>query len=321
MDNYELSATSFEKSATITAKEITVTADNKSRAYGEANPTFTATVGTTGVSGETGKVTGALATSATVTSNVGTYDITKGTLALTDNGDFKASNYTMKFAKGTLTITKKQLTVTSFTVNKTTKTYDGTTAVPSGFKVTATGLANSDAITVSYTSAVYNNANVANANKIIVSGLTIAGDKKDNYELSGTSLTSFEKSATITAKEITVTAADKTRKYKVANPTFTATVGNTGITGETGKITGAPTTSATTDSDAGTYEITKGTLALTDNGTFKTSNYTMKFVKGTLTITKADGYVTLSENERNGIWSKDINNIYSKNKPWRNIKC
>ena len=105
-------------SITINKKSITVTADNKSRAYGEANPTFTATVGATGVTGETGKVSGTPTTSATTTSDVGTYDITQGTLALADNGTFKESNYTMNYVKGTLTISKKSIIVTAEDKNR-----------------------------------------------------------------------------------------------------------------------------------------------------------------------------------------------------------
>ena len=65
---------------TVTPRAITVTADAKSRAYGDANPALTWQVGGAGlVNGDT--LSGALATSATVASNVGVYGITQGTLA------------------------------------------------------------------------------------------------------------------------------------------------------------------------------------------------------------------------------------------------
>ena len=69
---------------TVTQRAITVTADAKSRAYGDANPALTYQVGGSGlVNGDT--LSGALATSATTASNVGTYGITQGTLAASGN--------------------------------------------------------------------------------------------------------------------------------------------------------------------------------------------------------------------------------------------
>ena len=89
--------------ANITAKALTVTADDKTRVYNTANPTFTATI--TGFAGtETSSVlTGSpeLTTTATTSSLPNTYAITAaiGTLAA-NNG-----NYTFTFVNGTLTIT------------------------------------------------------------------------------------------------------------------------------------------------------------------------------------------------------------------------
>ena len=67
--NYALNYTG--NNLTVTQRAITVTADAKSRAYGDANPALTYQVGGSGlVNGDT--LSGALATSATVASNVGT---------------------------------------------------------------------------------------------------------------------------------------------------------------------------------------------------------------------------------------------------------
>jgi hypothetical protein len=86
---------------TITRAPLTVTADNKSRAYGLANPTLTATIAGF-VNGEnTSVLTGApaLSTTAITTSPAGTYPIAaaQGTLA--------AANYRFLFVDGTLTVT------------------------------------------------------------------------------------------------------------------------------------------------------------------------------------------------------------------------
>jgi hypothetical protein len=82
---------------------------------------------------------------------------------------------------------------------------------------------------------------------------------------------------------LTVTAANASRFYGDANPTFTDTI--TGfVNGDTATVvTGAAslTTTATTTSPARTYAIT---AAL---GTLAAANYTFTFVNGTLTVTKA----------------------------------
>ena len=74
-----------------------MTADAKSRAYGDANPALTYQVGGAGLAnGDT--LSGALATSATTSSDAGVYGITQGTLAA-------SSNYAFAFVGASLTVT------------------------------------------------------------------------------------------------------------------------------------------------------------------------------------------------------------------------
>src|SRR5207244_7885705 len=98
---------------TITKAHLTVTADDKSRAYGADNPTFTATISGF-VNGERIEVVNGSPTfsgtgpSSTATTTVSDYVITPalGTLSAT-NYDFTP------FVNGTLHITKAHLTVTA----------------------------------------------------------------------------------------------------------------------------------------------------------------------------------------------------------------
>ena len=93
--NYALNYASAN--LTVTPRAITVTADAKSRAYGDANPALTYQVGGSGlVNGDT--LSGALATSATTSSDAGVYGITQGTLAA-------SSNYAFAFVGANLTVT------------------------------------------------------------------------------------------------------------------------------------------------------------------------------------------------------------------------
>jgi filamentous hemagglutinin family protein len=88
---------------TITPKDITVSVDNKTKIYGDINPSFTYNV--VGLlSGDS--LTGSLTSSAVYNSNVGEYNITQGNLV--------NSNYNIAtFANGTLTITPKDIIVSA----------------------------------------------------------------------------------------------------------------------------------------------------------------------------------------------------------------
>jgi hypothetical protein len=103
-DNYTLSSTSANTTADITKAVLTVTADNQTRAFGEADPPFTARYEGF-VSGENLSNSGvggapSLTTTATVTSPPGDYLITAAIGTLT------ATNYSFTtFVEGTLTIT------------------------------------------------------------------------------------------------------------------------------------------------------------------------------------------------------------------------
>jgi hypothetical protein len=100
--NYALNYASAD--LTVTQRAITVTANAKSRAYGDANPALTYQVGGAGfVNGDT--LSGALATSATTSSEAGVYGITRGTLAA-------SSNYAFAFVGANLTITPGAATPT-----------------------------------------------------------------------------------------------------------------------------------------------------------------------------------------------------------------
>src|SRR5438093_2220829 len=98
--NYDITPT--DGTLTINRRAATVTADDKSKTYGDANPSFTATVTGT-VNGDVLNYT--LSTTATQFSNVGTYPIT---VALGSN-----PNYNVTATNGTLTINKKDATVTA----------------------------------------------------------------------------------------------------------------------------------------------------------------------------------------------------------------
>ncbi|PYV04284.1 MAG: hypothetical protein DMG26_07800, partial [Acidobacteria bacterium] len=94
---------------TINAAVVTVTANNASRAYGAANPTFTASYSGF-VNGDTAAVLSgspSLTTTATASSPASAYTITAA------QGTLSATNYTFAFVNGTLTVNAAVVTVTA----------------------------------------------------------------------------------------------------------------------------------------------------------------------------------------------------------------
>jgi hypothetical protein len=124
----------------INPKPASVTGDNKSKTYGDANPTLTATVAGQVVNGDA--INYGLSTAAVQCSNVGPYPIT---VSLGSN-----PNYTVTPTNGTLTITKKHLTVTA---DNKSKVYNG--APFTAFTVTITGFTCGDTVAVVTGSATY----------------------------------------------------------------------------------------------------------------------------------------------------------------------
>src|SRR5439155_855946 len=94
----------------LSSASLTVTADDKFKVVGAANPplTFTAAGLTNGDTAAT-VLTGALDTTATTSSPVGSYPITQGTV--TANGP-SGANYTMTFLNGTMSVLPTPIVLT-----------------------------------------------------------------------------------------------------------------------------------------------------------------------------------------------------------------
>ena len=259
---------------TINKRTLTVKADAKTKTYGEANPSLTYTYSGE-VSGQTPKFTGELATSATATSGVGSYDITQGTLALADNSPFLASNYSISYTKASLTVNAKNASTFTVTLDPTSYTYDGTAKTP-----TATVKDGSTTLTVNtnYTVSYSNNTNAGTAT------VTVTG--KGNY--TGTITANF----TINKRAITVTAGSTNKTYDGTALTLPSTGSVTSgslVSGHT--ITVTNTGSIT---NAGSTTNTLSTVVIKSGTTDVTANYTITKANGTLTVNKKTLTLTLS---------------------------
>ena len=253
--NYALNYTS--NNLTVGQRAITVTADAKSRAYGDVNPALTYQVGGSGlVNGDT--LSGALATSATTASNVGTYGITQGTLAA-------SGNYALNYTSADLTVGQRAITVTA---DAKSRAYgDANPALT--YQVGGSGLVNGDSLSGALATSATTASNVGtygiNQGTLAASG---------NYALNYASA-----NLTVGQRAITVTADAKSRAYGDANPALTYQVGGSGLANGD-SLSGALATSATTASNVGTYGINQGTLAAS-------GNYALNYTGADLTVTPA----------------------------------
>ena len=259
---------------TVSKAMLTVTANNATRAYGAANPTFTASYAGF-VNGDTLSVlSGApsLTTTATASSPAGNYTITAavGTLA--------AANYSFTFVNGTLTVTQGAAVIT----------WPTPAAITYGTPLSATQL---DASLSVPGTCVY----TPPAGTVLP-----AGTQTLSVTCTPTDTTDYPTpppqtvSLTVNKAVLTVTANSFTRTYGGANPTLTASY--TGwVNGDTQSVlSGAPslTTTATASSPVGSYAITAGA------GTLTAANYSFTFVNGTLTVSKAMLTVTANNATR-----------------------
>ncbi len=197
------------RALTINPRAITVTADALSRYYGDANPALTYQVGGKGlVNGDT--LSGALATTATVTSNVGDYAITQGTLAA-------SSNYALTYTGANLSVTPRPITVT-YTANPVSRTYgDANPALSGTTAVGGLGLVDGDTLagTAAWTTPATAASN-AGSYAIEGSGLTASG----NYALTSVQAKDNATALTVVPRAVTVTytANPVTRSYGDQNP-------------------------------------------------------------------------------------------------------
>lgn len=267
------------------APTLTVTADDTSRIYGAANPSFTATVSGTPIDGDlladtySGAAGGT--TVATSSSNVGTYTITgaAGTLAST-------LGYQFNYVNGTLTINKASLTVTA---DNKSMVYGGN-ALP-GLTSTITGYVNGEDAT---SAGVTGGASLSTA-ATAYSGAAGSGSNAGTYAITAAannlSATNYNFSyangtLTVTPATLTITAAAKSKTYGGSDPALTYTYGSF-ANGDTNTVLSGSLSRAAGE-NAGTY-------AINQNSVSAGSNYTISYTGANLTINKAQLIVTADD--------------------------
>ena len=260
---------------TVNKATLTVTADAAARAYGAANPAFTASYSGF-VNGETlatSGITGApsLTTTATATSAVGGYPIVAA------SGTLTAANYTFTFVNGTVTVNKAALTVTA--ANQA-KPYG---AANPALTVSYSGFVNGETLATSGVTGAPSLTTTATATSAVGGYPIVAAS--GTLTAANYTFTFVNGTFTINKAVLTVTADNQAKAYGAVNPVFTASYSGfvNGETLATSGVTGAPslTTPATPTSAVGGYPIVAAP------GTLAAANYSFTFVSGTLTVNKA----------------------------------
>jgi hypothetical protein len=260
---------------------LTVTAEDKTRTYGAPNPALTYTI-TGFVNGDTAAaVSGVptLATSATASSNVGSYPITVGV------GTLHASNYYFVTATGSLTVTPAPVVVT----------VTGTQTYGSG--PSWSGSVPANGVTVSGVSCATVDGGTAVGPSLAAGSHTVDGASCSGGALSSGNYTigSYAGGSFSVAKAVlTVTADNKTRQYGSANPTFTYVITGFVNNDDGSVVSGSPalTTTASASSNVGTYPINVAV------GGLSAANYSFVGASGTLTVQKATLTVTANDATR-----------------------
>ena len=250
--NYALTFTGAD--LTVGKRAITVAASNGTLIYGDANPLFGYTVGGAGLVNND-SLSGALATSATRNSGVGSYGIGQGSLAA-------SGNYDLTFLDGILAVTPRAITVTA---NGAIRSYGDANPI---FTYVAGGLINGDSLSGSLVSPATTTSGVGTY------AIDLGSLGNANYAISYTGA-----GLTITPRLISVIAGNTSRVTGAANPVFSYTIGGAGLI-NSDRLTGALASAADRRSAPGSYAIGQGTLAAS-------ANYDVSFVGGLLTVTPA----------------------------------
>ena len=257
---------------TVTAATLTLTADNKSRIYGQPNPTFTGSL--TGLKcGENLPLS--FTTSATASVPVGSYDIVPGI----DDPAHALANYFVTTNQGTLTVTASSLVIT---VDSQMRAYGAQNPALVG---ALAGVTNGDSISSTFVTAATPLSPVGSY--AIAPVLADPGGKLANYTLA-----TNQGTLTITNAILTARANDQSRLYGAPNPLLTVSYSGF-VNGENADVLqNAPvaSTSANQASPAGSYPIT-----LTGGSAI---NYAVVPVNGTLTVFKAPLTITAADASR-----------------------
>ncbi|MEO8374421.1 MAG: MBG domain-containing protein [Sphingomonas bacterium] len=262
-------AASNATALTINPAALAVIANPLARRYGANNPALT--YAATGlVNGDT--LSGALATTATTASSVGTYGITQGSLAA-------SSNYVLSFTGALLTINPATLTIT-YTADPFSRLYGNANPALTGTQ-SAAGLVNGDTLAgVTTGAAGYATTATTGSNigSYAINGSGLAANS-GNYSFTFAQAAGNATALKITPRPLSVAADPISRQFGLPNPPLTYVISPTNATSglvNGDVLTGALSTTATQSSPSGDYTILQGSLAASANYIFSYTGALLK---------------------------------------------
>jgi len=277
--NYTFSTTATT-TADITPRALTVTATGDNKVY-DGNTSATVTLRDDRISGDA--LTTAYTSAAFSDKNAGngkTVTINGISVGGADRG-----NYTVTApVSTTANITGRQLTITATGDNKV---YDATTAATVTLRDDRVA---GDALTTSYTSAVFADKNVGNGKTVTISGIALGGTDVGNYTVTAPASTT----ANITPRQLTLTATGDNKIYD-GTTAATVTLRDDRIAGDV--LTRAYTSAVFADKNVGngkTVTISGIAIGGTDVG-----NYTVNApASTTANITRRQLTITATGNNK-----------------------
>src|SRR5207248_126769 len=277
--NYDITPT--DGTLTINRRAATVTADDKSKTYGDANPSFTATVTGT-VNGDVLNYT--LATTAVQFSNVAGYPITV-TLGSNPNYDVTPHN-------GTLTVNKRQLDIIA---NSRSKTYgDSLTFAGTEFMTGSGQLVSSDAVT----SVMLTSTGAAATATVAGSPYAITPSGAVGMGLSNYTITYHDGQLSVNPKGLDITANNRSKTYG-----DTVTFAGTEFTTVMGQLVNGDTVTSVTLTSAGaaaTASVVGSPYAITPSAAVGTGlgNYTISYHNAPMGLTVSKAALTIKADDK-----------------------
>ncbi len=273
-ENYSFD-TSRSAQVTVGRAPLMVTADAKSVTYGQAVPSYTASI--TGF--QLGQTTAVLSAQP-VCASAYTPASNAGTIAISCSGG-SADNYSLSFQAGTLTVNKAVLRAVP--ANASVVYGSSAPTVPPS----VTGFVNAQTATtaVGFKAPTCSAPGYTVATNVGVVPITCTGGSATNYTFDNTASSSL----TITKATASITAASRSVVYGTAAPVFMSTMSGLKNSQTAGTVAGlvAPVCSSTY-----TALTNVGTVPVVSCAGASSTNYNFTYVTGKVTVTKAALTVT-----------------------------
>ncbi len=260
---------------TVTKRTVTLKSESASKAF-DGTPLTKPDVivgGDRFVDGEISslKATGTITKAGSVTN----------TIEYTENGRFKADNYTITKDEGTLTITQNENAIVVNAKNAEKK-YDGNPLAKNEADVT--GLPEGYTAKVTVTGSITDAGTADNVVGDVIIRDASGNDVTDQFK----TITKNNGTLTVTKRSVTLTSESVSREYDG----IALTAPNVTMTGD-GFVTGEVTDLKATGTITNVGSVTNS-IAYTEGTGFKAGNYEIKKSEGTLTITQNTAAITVT---------------------------